>query len=198
MAPFRLIRHVAVGLLVLAGIARLETAVVDVRAASASFLSDTGPRQVRGDFDGDGRLDVAVIRHDRSGSSIAILLAGSVSRNHLPADIAGLVPVDIDHDGDLDLVGLTKSGKLVIWLNDGHGRFARQRAHHQKNQTNVTSEVRPTTLVVMAAPVPAATPLEHHVVCAVIVTAPPHAAQRQVRLSVTALPTLRAPPLART
>jgi hypothetical protein len=33
------------------------------------------------------------------------------------------VIVDIDHDGDPDLIALTNLPRLLIWLNDGRGRF---------------------------------------------------------------------------
>jgi len=31
--------------------------------------------------------------------------------------------VDIDHDGDPDLIALTNLPRLLVWLNDGRGRF---------------------------------------------------------------------------
>jgi hypothetical protein len=38
-------------------------------------------------------------------------------------DAVSLVADDIDHDGDIDLVALTPSNRIVVWINDGHGHF---------------------------------------------------------------------------
>src|SRR5262249_26371937 len=38
--------------------------------------------------------------------------------------MAGLAADDFDHDGDTDLVGSSATGQLIVWLNDGHGRFS--------------------------------------------------------------------------
>jgi len=35
-----------------------------------------------------------------------------------------LVMVDIDHDGDPDLVAITSLARLLLWLNDGRGHFS--------------------------------------------------------------------------
>jgi hypothetical protein len=35
-----------------------------------------------------------------------------------------LVAIDIDQDGDLDLVGQTYQHEFVLWINDGHGHFS--------------------------------------------------------------------------
>jgi hypothetical protein len=88
----------------------------------------TPPQQAQGDFDGDGRIDTALI-HGRAGAGqISIHLSGSLSTVDLDAAVSGVVQGDVDHDGDLDLVAATPSGALLIWINDGHGRFTRQPA----------------------------------------------------------------------
>jgi hypothetical protein len=37
------------------------------------------------------------------------------------------IAVDVDHDGDLDVVAATVEEPVVIWIRDGSGRFTRQR-----------------------------------------------------------------------
>jgi hypothetical protein len=84
------------------------------------------PQRTQGDFDGDGRIDTVLIQ-DRAGiAHLSIQLSGSPSAIELDSSVVGVVQGDVDHDGDLDLVGSTANGDLLIWLNDGHGRFTRQ------------------------------------------------------------------------
>ena len=40
-----------------------------------------------------------------------------------------LVSADIDHDGDTDLIGITRGLRLLVWLNNGKGDFTPQLAH---------------------------------------------------------------------
>jgi hypothetical protein len=40
-----------------------------------------------------------------------------------------LVSADIDHDGDTDLIGITRGLRLIVWLNNGKGDFTPQLAH---------------------------------------------------------------------
>jgi len=69
------------------------------------------------DFDGDRRPDIARLVVTQS---------------------AVLLPVDLDHDADLDLVlheALTDR-PLAVWLNDGHGRFTRDASPRRLPQEN--------------------------------------------------------------
>jgi hypothetical protein len=48
----------------------------------------------------------------------------------LPADDRGLkvtntVATDVDHDGDVDAVALTRRGRILVWINSGDGRLVR-------------------------------------------------------------------------
>jgi hypothetical protein len=52
-----------------------------------------------------------------------ILPAGDADRR-----LASIVAVDIDADGDRDVVGLDWSSGLIVWLNDGSGHLTRQPA----------------------------------------------------------------------
>jgi len=90
------------------------------------YVSQAPPRLALGDFDGDGHIDSAVIRDDVGGTRISIRFAGSSSTVDLAAPVTAVVEGDVDDDGDLDLIAATPSGGLVIWINDGHGRFTEE------------------------------------------------------------------------
>ena len=91
------------------------------------FVAASLPQHAIGDFDGDGRPDVANISAHGSGhQDISIALSGSTDDIRLDASVSALIEGDFDHDGDLDLLATTPSGDVLIWVNDGHGRFTRQ------------------------------------------------------------------------
>jgi hypothetical protein len=101
-----------------------------VRANAANtfspYSSNTPPQRAQGDFDGDGRVDTALIQERAGIALISIQLSGSSSTVDLEGAVTSVVESDVDHDGDLDLVAATSSGDLLIWINDGRGRFTRQ------------------------------------------------------------------------
>jgi hypothetical protein len=100
----------------------------------------TLPQRALGDFDGDGRLDVAQIQHDSRGPSITVQLSDSAITARLDANVTAIVERDVDHDGDLDLVAATPTGDMLVWINDGHGGFTRQdvsRAPHLSAQVQL-------------------------------------------------------------
>ena len=103
---------------------RLPTAA-ETRAFTP-YVSNSPPQRASGDFDGDGRPDVARIQDPGGRPHITVLLSGSSVDVRLDASVAALIEGDVDHDGDLDLVAATAAGDVVIFLNDGHGRFTRQ------------------------------------------------------------------------
>jgi hypothetical protein len=43
------------------------------------------------------------------------------------AHIVAAIEVDVDHDGDLDLVARTTDEVFTMWLNEGHGHFVKYR-----------------------------------------------------------------------
>ena len=97
-------------------------------ARFASYLAQTPPQRAQGDFNGDGRIDTAQIEERVGVGRISIRLSGSSAAVDLEPAVIGVVEGDVDHDGDLDLVATTSAGDLLIWINDGHGRFTRQPA----------------------------------------------------------------------
>ena len=109
-----------------------------------------------GDYDNDGKNDLAVALSDRivlfhnegGGKFAAVTEKVGISSLNQPA---GMTWLDYDHDGDLDLIvtgkqvaGLNDSTNNVVWRNNGNSTF-----------TNVTKERRlegdgPTTSVVLS------------------------------------------------
>jgi hypothetical protein len=115
-------------------ISAVAHAVVRAALAASTFSPYTSPplaRHASGDFDGDGRLDVARIQ-DESSPQISVWLSGNASPVRLDAAVTVLVDDDVDDDGDLDLVATTANNDVLIWLNDGHGRFTREEPIHQR------------------------------------------------------------------
>ena len=89
-------------------------------------LGDEEPRAVAsGDFDGDGRLDVAI--GNVSGSISIFIGEEGDAFTHLSDVAAGslndLEAVDLDGDGDLDLA-LAGNGRMAVLDNQGGGALA--------------------------------------------------------------------------
>src|SRR4030095_15005733 len=92
---------------------------------------DPGPF-ASGDFDGDGNLDLVVgsyfnesLSLVRNGGGASFALAGtfSITDGQAPWTSVSLEPVDLDGDGDLDLVvGIYQDvSRFSILPNDGQG-----------------------------------------------------------------------------
>lgn len=111
--------------------------VVDASPFSP-YTSPSLSRHASGDFDGDGRPDVARIQ-DESSRQISVWLSGNASPVQLDAAVTMLVDGDVDDDGDLDLVATTANNDVLIWLNDGHGRFTREEPTHQRGLSSETA-----------------------------------------------------------
>jgi hypothetical protein len=117
--------HLAVGALILGG---TLWAAVARAPGFTPFVPQALPQGAPGDFDGDGRPDVALIQDGVDGHHVSVRLSGSPAAVLLDAEVVGVIAADIDHDGDVDLVTAAPSGQVVNWINDGRGRFTRQQA----------------------------------------------------------------------
>jgi hypothetical protein len=85
------------------------------------------------DFDGNGVADAAVVQcTDDQTCDIDVQLANGAGEVRLPSPrrIIGLAAVDIDDDGDADLVALDDDGEVDVWLNAGNQGFLRQQPLH--------------------------------------------------------------------
>jgi len=77
-----------------------------------------------GDFDGDGKLDVAAL--DSSGLEILIGLGDGTFKAPQNIGVAGgrnIAVLDIDGDGKLDVVAENNSSTVGVWLGNGNGTF---------------------------------------------------------------------------
>ena len=80
---------------------------------------------LRADFDGDGRLDRAFLELAGRAATLRLDFADSThaSAIPLPADALTIAAIDVDDDGDNDVLVVTRSGRLTVLLNEGHGTF---------------------------------------------------------------------------
>jgi hypothetical protein len=116
-----------IGLVILAGIRWVV--VGPAPRGFTPYAPRALPQRAQADFDGDGRVDVALIRDGANGSQVSITLSDTSSHvEYLNANVGSLVAEDIDGDGDLDLVAASPSGQVMAWINDGQGRFTLKEA----------------------------------------------------------------------
>lgn len=109
-----------------------------------------------GDFDNDGRADLAIALEDRlelfknsaDGKFVDVTKDSGIESLNVPA---GMLFVDFDHDGDLDLFvagrainveGKTKEGSTnnVLWRNNGNGKFTNWTTQSGVEGENATVE----------------------------------------------------------
>ncbi len=96
-----------------------------------SFL-DVAQQVVVSDFNGDGKLDIALLNND---TGVTILYGNGNGTFQTPVNIslpastqgyATLAEADFDVNGTQDLAAMTYDGKLVLLFNDGKGNFTQQ------------------------------------------------------------------------
>jgi hypothetical protein len=100
--------------------------------SSVRFLSDSPPAPA--DFDGDRVVDPLFVERTGWQLRVAIHLSRTQEVSFLPVDpsrsVTGSLTVrDLDYDGDIDLFWKgafpLAPPAIIVWLNDGTGRFAR-------------------------------------------------------------------------
>ena len=87
---------------------------------------------IAGDFNGDGKLDLAVSNNDSSSPNIAILLGNGDGTFGAPiitttslGSLSWLTAADLNKDGHLDLIAVDNTDQnIAIFLGKGNGTFA--------------------------------------------------------------------------
>lgn len=81
-----------------------------------------------GDFDGNGRDDVAAAITEPYAVSVVLFSGSGTPGQHRTIAISHaltkIVPADVDNDGDFDLVGMAAGNRLSVLANNGDGTFA--------------------------------------------------------------------------
>jgi hypothetical protein len=168
------------------------------RAQFSRFVTAPLPQRADGDFDGDGRPDVARIDRQALGhGGISVTLSGSPDAVSLGASLESLIEDDVDHDGDLDLLATTRAGDVLIWVNDGHGQFTpRPQSPTRTVSGQPAFQSHDAPSVVAATPPSPVLPARVHTWRAVVALAiRPPTDSRFVNRTTDLLPPLRAPPV---
>ena len=108
------------------------TDVTDKSGALAKSSTSAGVAAVAGDYDNDTRPDLFILRqgtgtlyhNDGNGSFSDVTAAAKIPAQSLSANAVAFV--DVDHDGDLDIV-IAGNGYLLL-RNNGDGTFSDQTA----------------------------------------------------------------------
>jgi len=192
----RRLSYLSLGIVLCAG--AQWTAVRRTAAAFTPFVTRTAPQRASADFDADGRPDVAFIQ--ASDSRVLVTLSGSPHGQTFEVNATSIVASDIDHDGDTDVTVTTPANQIVIWLNDGRGRFTRQQPSPSPNPafTPVTTFAGPwqDTPASLGPTAPQVVGSSHRHETAVVGTqVRPPTDPVAFALAFLALPSLRAPPL---
>jgi hypothetical protein len=196
---FRPLQRLTFGVLILVGSGVGATIATTWDRGFTAYVRPAFPHSARGDFDGDGRPDVAVIQKGTDDSYVHVRLSGSPDAALLEAKVISVVAADIDHDGDLDLVAMAPSGTLMVWLNDGRGRYALQEALHDLKQVSSAPMVTNSLTndpIALGTSSPTVAPPGRSDTAVVVTQIRPPTNPPAFALSFLSLPSLRAPPLA--
>ncbi len=102
------------------------------------MLNIYNPSTALADFDGDGDLDIvysgqnaystanvsgALLRNDGRGYFTWDPSCFPIDNGHRTSGEGHLYSVDLDRDGDIDLIGSSLFGGIAYWQNDGTGHF---------------------------------------------------------------------------
>ena len=196
MCLHKRIPRLAPGVLLLVGALSAGFALRQPTETFTPFVPQAPPQRALGDFDGDGRVDTALIQDGAGDRRIVVQLSGSPDAIDLETPVTGVIETDIDHDGDLDLVAVTPAGDLLIWLNDGYGRFTRQPASSPRGVSGVPVISQTAWAEAMAftvrTPVVPPPPRAETIVTAATIRAPAACSALHSRSPI--LPPLRGPP----
>ena len=98
----------------------------------------------RVDFNRDGFADRGTILRVHSSTIIAVSLSGEnkTGRIRVEERLTGVVAVDVDYDGDTDLLALDDHLRVLVWLNNGKGRFIRRELAPHRTPAGPTLEKR--------------------------------------------------------
>ncbi len=101
------------------------------------------------DFNGDGRLDLIVgqFGYDDGETRWMENLGNWQFRSHILQSLSGVIhaiPVDIDKDGDMDVVSLVSQEweEIYVFENDGHGNFKSHLVWGSTNEDYGSSGIR--------------------------------------------------------
>ncbi|MEM7349921.1 MAG: tetratricopeptide repeat protein, partial [Acidobacteriota bacterium] len=98
---------------------------IELAGTALDSRATAGRALAVGNFDADGKPDLARIREDEAGGVLEIRLAAGgwkVTAEHPTAELKELLAVDIDNNGQLDLVA-TGEDRGAVWLGAGDGGF---------------------------------------------------------------------------
>jgi hypothetical protein len=164
--------------------------------AFTEFVPRALPQSAFGDFDRDGRPDMALIQEGTHGPHVSVTMSGSPAVVTLDAQVVSVIAADIDQDGDVDLIAATTSGEVVTWINDSKGHFTVQETSHSHDllpAAPVVSDAHngPLTLAAPSTPVVSSDMTETSVVASPV---RPDTAPLPFDVGRPILPSLRAPP----
>jgi hypothetical protein len=113
------------------GVSALPRPAEPAAPRNSTFLR-FGQTLALADFDGDDLVDKATLNGNGRTKSLEVRFSHTTARTLLrfdtpTAERGSIFTSDVDHDGDNDLIwtDLLHPDDVVIWLDDGRGRFER-------------------------------------------------------------------------
>jgi len=127
-AAFALLIVMVAGVCCVNALPRQNTPLTSDRTSFLHF----GQSLALADFDGDNNIDTATLIGGGRSKDIEIRFSRAKARVVLrfstpTSELGSLFATDIDNDGDNDLIwsDLLRADNVVVWLDDGTGRFDR-------------------------------------------------------------------------
>lgn len=120
MLAFRPVsKHSSLRVLIAAVMSAASLAVWSLPASRDAVGARPAPA-IKADFNRDGAPDQLSVS---SAGRLTLTVTGQPIVLALHRSIAGVAVGDIDRDGDRDIVGLSATGNVNVWRNDGRGKF---------------------------------------------------------------------------